>query len=607
MGTSAKPQAERCRAAAVTGLLCAAVLLCVAPAARAQESFEFRTPGADEMLGDELRAASLLLTARDEGTQDPQELFSIARAEYGRLIGVLYEYGHYGGTIEIRLNGREAAEISPLYAPGQIESIMVTVEPGPQFSFGATEIAPLAPQTVLPEGFATGAPAFSPVVRDAAQAGVEGWRAHGHALAEVESQDITADHADATLDTDIRLAPGDRLRFGTLSVEGHERMRPERIREIAGFPTGEVFDPENVERASRRLRRSGVFASVALREAETANPDGTLDIAATVTEAPLRRIGFGIEADSLDGGRVTGFWLHRNLLGGGERLRFDGEIGGIGARDYGLDLRVTSRLSRPATFSPDTTFFIGTLVETVDAPDFDARRLEVETGLSHIFSPTLTGEAALSYRFERTEDDLGTRDFGMLATPVGATWDRRDDSLDPTDGTYLEASLIPYLGFETSDTGLQFTTDARAYYGLGAEDRLVVAGRAQLGGVAFADLDDTPRQLLFYSGGAGTVRGVPFRSLGVSPGGVRSGGQGFAAFSGELRGSVTETIGLVGFADAGYVSEGLFTGEDDWHAGAGVGLRYNTGIGPLRLDVAAPVRGEEGGGVQIYLGLGQAF
>ena len=64
------------------------------------------------------------------------------------------------------------------------------------------------------------------------------------------------------------------------------------------------------------------------------------------------------------------------------------------------------------------------------------------------------------------------------------------------------------------------------------------------------------------------------------------------------------------FADAGYVSEGAFSGASDWQAGAGVGVRYQTPIGPMRLDVATPVRrnaSATGGRFQIYLGVGQAF
>ena len=71
-----------------------------------------------------------------------------------------------------------------------------------------------------------------------------------------------------------------------------------------------------------------------------------------------------------------------------------------------------------------------------------------------------------------------------------------------------------------------------------------------------------------------------------------------------------ETIGIVGFADAGYIGrESVPNGSDgEWHSGAGLGLRYATGIGPIRVDLALPVTGpEDETGLQFYIGIGQAF
>jgi translocation and assembly module TamA len=132
-----------------------------------------------------------------------------------------------------------------------------------------------------------------------------------------------------------------------------------------------------------------------------------------------------------------------------------------------------------------------------------------------------------------------------------------------------------------------------------------------------AGLFGTPREYLFYSGGGGTVRGQPFQSLGVEsscegrrgggPGCViRTGGLSFAALSLEARLKLSGAIGAVAFADAGFVARDLF-GDGDWHAGAGLGLRYDTGIGPIRLDLALPVAGKTGAGLQLYIGIGQAF
>jgi translocation and assembly module TamA len=138
----------------------------------------------------------------------------------------------------------------------------------------------------------------------------------------------------------------------------------------------------------------------------------------------------------------------------------------------------------------------------------------------------------------------------------------------------------------------------------------VLAGRAQIGSVWGPSLEETVPDYLFYSGGGGTVRGVPYQSLGVTlPNDEFTGGQSFAAISAELRATVRDNIGLVGFYDAGMITEDSgFAGDSDWHAGAGIGLRYNTGIGPIRVDIATPVTGDGAGkDYEIYIGIGQAF
>lgn len=573
------------------------------------DAIRFTAPGADEALLEALRAASPLLEARRDGVNDPQELFAIANSEYGRQVGALYAAGHYAGVVEVRIDGREVSGISPLELPSEIGEISVTVQPGPAFAFSRAEAAPQAPGTTLPEGFAPGRTARSLVIRDAAQATVEAWRAEGHAKAEeVPSETrIIADHRAATIDALLRFRPGPQVRFGQLQVAGNERMRAERVRAIAGLPEGEVFDPEAVERAATRLRRTGTFASVAVDEAEELGPGETMDITATLIEAPLRRLGFGAELDTVEGVRLSAFWLHRNLLGGAERLRLDGEIGRIGASSGGRDYRFAARYSRPATFTPETTLSFGGELRTVDLDDYDAILATVDVGVTHFFSEQLTGEAGIAYLRERTEDSSGRRTRSTLALPIGVNWDRRNSETNATSGTYIDARMTPFLGLTGTDSGAQLRLDGRAYYGFDAGRGFVLAGRVQLGSVVGAGIDGTPRDYLFYSGGGGTVRGHPYRSLGVNVGGVGSGGRSFAALSAEIRAGVTENIGVVGFVDAGLVGDGSFGGNSDWHAGAGLGVRYDTGIGPIRLDVGVPVRGDTGDGPQLYIGIGQAF
>lgn len=600
---------------AKTGLVLAvaAGLLQAVPQARAFDRVEFKTPGASEGLRGELLGASLLQAAKRDKVSDPQDLFAAARADYARLLGALYASGHYSGVIHVMIDGREAAGIAPLDAPSRINRIEVVVDPGPAFTFSRAAIAPLAAGTVLPKGYAVGAVAESGVIRQAVSVGVDAWRADGYAKVAVGSQDLSADHGASTLSASVKLKPGQKLRFGRLVITGQERMRERRIRKIAGLPEGEVFSPLELSRATERLRRSGIFRSVTLSEDDRVTAPDLLGITATLVEEKLRRYSFGAEIASFDGLNLTGSWLHRDLFRGGERLEVTGSITNIGAQASGMDYALGVTLDRPATFSPDTNARFHFNIAHLDEQDFKANTLSTGIRLSHTFNEHLSLRIGVDYDYTDGSDTSGDFLYRNLSLPIGTIWDKRNSKTDASKGFYLEAEAKPFFGLGTTDSGARLTFDSRVYRGFGEKNGLVLAGRLQGGAIVGSTLAGTPRDFLFYTGGGGTVRGQPYQSLGVNvlgaPGAeFKTGGTYFLAASAEVRAKISDKIGIVGFVDAGQVSIGGFNdGSANWQAGAGLGLRYATGFGPVRLDVATPIGGSTGKGVQIYVGIGQAF
>ena len=584
----------------------------VASAAVAADAVDFVVSSQDQKLTRALRDASVLLSGERTDQSDAQDILTNGRAEYAALLNTLYAHGHYSGVIHVYADGREVASIPPLDAPSRVDHVQVTVDPGPRFALSRASVAPLARQTALPEGFRLGAPAESGVILGAATAAVAGWRSEGHAKARVVDQSIVADHANATLSAAIMVEPGPVLRFGRLSVFGQERMREGRIRKIAGLPEGERFDPAELDRAATRLRRTGVFKSVTLTEDEQITRPDILGISATVIEEKPRHYSLGAELASVDGLNLSATWLHRNLMGGAERLELGAEVSNIGTQSGGMDYLIGARIDRPATLTPDTNLGFALEFGHLNEADYDANIANGGFTLSHVFSDSLTGRVGLTYDYAAVTDVFGQFTYRHLALPLGLTWDRRDSKTDASKGFYVDAEVKPFRGFGITENGVRAKLDLRGYRTLGAAERLVFAGRLQAGAVYGPSLLGAPREDLFYSGGAGTVRGQPYQSLGVNIArGAMSlpiGGNYFLGASIEARVKATETIGVVGFLDVGRVDVGgFFSGIGDWHAGAGLGVRYATGIGPLRLDIAAPVGGSTGEGVQIYLGLGQAF
>lgn len=586
------------------------VLLLAAPCAWA---VDVRLTGVsqDSDLYQNLRGGSLLFEqTSDEFNPSTQEIVAAAQADYGRLLAVLYDSGYFGPVVTITLDGIDAANIPPVEPPNRIDVAVITVEPGPLFRFGRTRIEPVAPGTELPEQFATGQTASLSVLKDTVSAGVDGWRAQGHAKAALSSQDLTARHPDRTINADLTLAPGPRLRFGPLSVTGNKDVRTERILEIAGLPVGEVYSPEELRLATRRLRRTGAFSAVALLEAGRIGPGDTLPITAQVTEALPRRFGFGAELGSLEGLTLSAFWLHRNLLGGAERLRVEGEVEGIGGNSGGEDYRLSVRFERPATFNEDTDFYALAQIEQLDEVNFFSRQLDLEAGIKRYANENRTYTLGIGVRRAETRDAFGENKYTLLTLPLGAEFDYRDNELDAKSGFYINASVTPFLAVSGSDNGLRTYLDGRFYRTFGTARPVTLALRGQLGSVYGPDLSAAPADYLFYSGGGGTVRGQPYQALGVDLGNDEVvGGRSFLAVTAEARVGITDSIGLVGFVDGGYVGEEEFyDGSGEWHSGAGLGLRYNTGIGPIRLDVAVPTSGPDTDeDFQVYIGIGQSF
>ncbi|MEM9637996.1 MAG: BamA/TamA family outer membrane protein [Pseudomonadota bacterium] len=566
-------------------------------------------------LGEELRAdlegGSLLFEQeRSETEVSPQEIVSIAQADYQRLLAVLYDYGFYGPVIRISLDGREASSIKSVAPPPSVSRAQISIETGRPFRFGTAEVGPLAPGTALPDGFRPGETARLSLLRDTVSAATDAWRDEGHAKAKLASQRVTARHAAQALDVTLRVDPGPKLRFGTLSVAGNEAVRTERILEIAGLPMGRTYSPQDLERAAARLRRTGAFRSVAMIEAPDPEPDGTLPITARVAEDKPRRFGFGGEVSTVEGISLSAFWLHRNLFGGAERLRLEAEIEGIGGDTGGTDFLLRGRYQRPATFNEDTGLYILAEIEQQDEVNFFSRQATIGAGIERIASDQRSYRFGLAVRRANTRDAFGENNYTLLLAPAGATFDYRDKVLDARRGYYLDAEVTPFAAIDGADNGILTKIDLRGYRTFGDLRPTTLALRGQLGSLVGPGLPVAPADFLFYSGGSDTVRGHEYQSLGVDLGGGRIvGGRSFIGLSAEIRMRTTGNLGYVGFLDLGYIGEEVFPdGSGEWQSGAGVGLRYDTPIGPIRLDLAVPTSGDDdGSSFQVYIGIGQAF
>lgn len=558
---------------------------------------------------DALTAASALTASTNGAVNGPIVLLNIARGDYRRLLSVFYDNAYYGAQISIRINGVEAAQLpltTDLKAP---ITVKIALTAGPQFDFGKVMLGP-QPETQGPAILAPGMIAKAELIKQASASLINDWRRKGHPLAKVADATLTADHARQKLDVSIRIDPGPPLGFAQPTVSGATGVDAGFITYIADIPEGQAFDPDTLDQARERLMRLGVFRSVQIEEAEAPDPKGNLATNVVVTEYLPRKFGASAFLSSSDGVSLDGYWTHRNLFGRAERLTYSASANGLGT-GTGLSaqaFKLGAEFRKPGLWSPNTDFIASLDVERFTISTVTTARIEVEAGFAR-FAPgratSLTGFGTYS----RTIDTSGARDFRIIGAHFSHSRDSRDTALNATRGLYALAKLTPFHEVTYGNTGLRAELQGQAYYQPKSSDRFVFAIRGYFGTLIGVPLAQSPGDYLFFSGGGGSVRGYSYQSRGVTTGGVFSGGRSTFNASAELRMKLNDKFGLVAFADAGAIGRGSvpdFGGS--LFMGAGIGVRYQTPVGPLRLDLARGLNRVAGDPpFAIYLGLGQSF
>ncbi|MCE1236314.1 MAG: autotransporter assembly complex protein TamA [Hyphomicrobiales bacterium] len=587
------------------------------------QTYTVELTSTDPQVEKTLREASTLVREAN-GRPPPSTAAFLARTrgDYAGLVAAARDLGRYGPTIVIEAAGRRVETIPPDATLPHPVAVTIRVDPGPRFVFGRVVIAdrpPLDaetladPRVATPEraGLLEGETAAASSILAAERALVDGWKRLGHPKAKARERRLVAHHDRAVLDVEIGVDPGPAATFGPVRVVGAELMDPEFVAARSGIPTGERWDPMKVKRAEKRLRDLDVFASSRLVEDAAVGADGALGLEAQVAERPLHVFGFGASYSTLDGAGVEGWWQHRNLFGHGDRLRVEGRVSGVDTVDpEKLTWKGGVSFLRPGVFTPmtDLTVALDGGREVLDP--YTQEKIAGRVGLAHAFFDELTGKAAVNLEADKVSDGWGKRSLTLASLPFELALDRSDDRLAPTAGWRAKIAAEPFHEFRLGASGAILRLDATAYLPLDADRRYVLAGRVAVASIVGADADRMPADRLFFAGGGNSVRGFAYRSLGpTNAAGRIVGGLSLVEASAELRLKVTDTIGVVPFVDMG--AAGAKSSPDFAETprfGGGLGLRYYTGLGAIRLDLATPLDRKAGDPkFGLYIGLGESF
>jgi translocation and assembly module TamA len=576
-------------------------------------SVTINAPDADKDLMKKLEAASALKSDEDRPVSGSLGLLTKARGDREQLVAALYSDARYEGVVNVTIAGQPIDDLPPdaEFKGPQPIPVVIDVTPGPKFTLGDIVLKGDAAGLASADfGLIAGGDASSGAILKAEGLIVRALKEEGRPLAQITDREIVADHKTTTLDVTLTVAAGPVAGFGNTTVEGTEQVDREFTEYMTGLKRGAQYSPEQIDQARERLLGLEVFNSVTLKEADQLDADGNIPIAVQVSERKPRYFGIGGTVSNTEGLGLEGYWGHRNLFGRAEKLRIDGSISGIGSNDLSeLNYNAGIMFEKPGVVGPASKFFanLKTVYEHPDA--YDRFSVKGGFGLSYELTRYQTVSAELSLDYSKITDVFGKNEFLIASVPLQYVFDNRDNKLNPTKGFRALAFAEPSYDIENGNAFVKLKGEGSAYYSLSNSNKFVLAGRAAIGSILGASVDEVPADRRFYAGGGGSVRGYSYQGIGPKDiNGTPTGGLSFFETSVEMRIAVTDTIGIVPFIDAGTVSTKQFPDFSDVKVGAGVGLRYLTPFGPLRVDAAVPLnRDPSDPRFGIYAGIGQAF
>lgn len=556
----------------------------------------------------EFRAASALLRSKEPANQAQIRLRAEADVELATQL--MRSRGYYAGIA--------AFAVTPAPAPGGEARIKLTATPSERYDYAQIKLPLKRPgPPTIPDIF--GLKVGDPV--DAAETLAAEGRVKvelpnlGHPFAEVGPLDVLIDHDKRQGFLTLPIDPGLPAIFGGFRPEIKPDIGVRHLGEIARFEQGETYNQFYVDDLRRALIATGLYSSVSVqpRRAGEAGGKAIADIAVTATPAPLRTIAAQLGYDTIDGIRAQASWRHRNLVPPEGAFTVRG-VAGTRQQSIGADLVKSNFRER------DRYLTLRFDISRQDTQAFESASANAgfiyEKRSTPIWQKRLTyvlgAEVLASRERDRSAAERGrrrTENYFLIALPLGVGIDTTKDLLDPRSGFRVDARLSPEASLQGDYAYARTRLVGTGYFGL--RDRTVLAGRAATGAIIGTSLSNIAPSRRYYVGGGGSVRGYGFQDIGPkdlddNP----TGGRSFIEFSGEVRQQLSETIGVVAFFDGGQLYEAQYPDPSGggFQYGAGIGARYYTSVGPIRVDVARalnPRRGDPD--IALYFSIGQSF
>ncbi len=561
-----------------------------------------------------------------------------AERDIENMLEVMQHYAYYYAKVSVDIN----LSTSPI-------QVTYLIDPGPVFLLERVEICP-NPYMLTPEslGLYLGCEARPKWILEGEQNLLNFLSGRGHPFAKLEKREVTVDQESTQVTVRYNIDMGPYAYFGDVKISGNFSVSPCFFYKKLHWRYGAPYDPCAVQSTLFSLENSRLFQSISISHDNELIDGQYLPMQIDVVEAPQRTFEVGGSYSTQLGPGFTSEWRHRNYFHSGEH---------VGITLEALEKRqdINFFYIEPDVWTQDQDLIFRTELQHEKVEAYRERSLSLTALLNKRVTPTFRFSYGLKYTnlFNSSADAdplPGTdiidcvieRSYNLFKIPLHMYWSNVCDLLDPQDGSSLSLKVIP--SFQITTPYFDYHTligTYTTYYPLSTRARLVFASKTTLGTTIGTSRENIPPSERFYAGSENNLRGYDYFTVSsilttLKEDGKRSdkpiGGESIFTQSLELRWHATAKFGLVSFYDFGNVFDSpIWTGtkqiiaaqeeDEDFKRiietrklptllhSVGVGLRYYTPVGPLRLDVAFPLNRRKGidSWGQVYFSVGQAF
>lgn len=547
-----------------------------------------------------------------------------ARQDTELLQQVLRVYGYYDAEVFQSTTGYAAPVEGGGPAPAidlKKVGVRFDIRPGPRYTFSRISLGDIALQRDAPAltrafALSPGDPVNSDRIVAERDHLITSLGEGGHAFAKVGEPDLSIDHADRTGDLTIPVTSGGQYVMGEVHSSLPDYLSSRHISRIARFRPGDPYRRSRMDDLRQAILATGLVSAVTVSPREVAPAadaqPGVADVDVTLSKAPQRTIAGLIGYSSGEGVRVEASWENRNFFPPEGLVRFRG-VAGTREQLLGATYRRNNFLGRDQVFTADL------YAQTRRTDAYQARTLSFsatyEKQTTLIFQKAFVWSAGFELlatsELPAAPGSIRTTYF-IGALPLRGAYDGSNDLLDPKRGVRVSLRLSPEISVQNGirSSYVRAQLDASAYQPI--TSRVVLAERVRLGTIPGVNVNSIAPSRRFYAGGGASVRGFTYQGVGPRDAlGNPSGGRSLSEFSLEARvqtGLMGGAVSLVPFVDAGTVGTTASPTVNGLKVGAGIGLRYQTSFGPIRLDLGTPLNPSKGDSrIGVYVSLGQAF